>query len=296
MGEVTEPPFRSVAIAGLGLIGGSIALGLRRAWPGVRVIGVDRPDVLAAARRIGAIAEDRRRVSELEDAQVVVLAAPVPDIVQLLREAGDASLGALITDVGSTKRRIMGAARAGSLRFVGGHPIAGAASGGLANARADLFEGREWLVVPNGGDPADIGGVERLVAVLGATSRRVDADEHDRLMAYVSHLPQLLATALMSTAGAAVGAGGLTAAGPGFADMTRLASSPLEIWRGILDTNGDYIAEAADALVSALPASSTALADRTRIDELFERANQWAATTSSTSRPRSTPSSWRRPR
>ena len=270
-----DAPFSSVAIAGLGLIGGSIALGLRRAWPGVRVIGVDRPDVLAAARRIGAIAEDRRRVSELVDAEVVVLAAPVPDILQLLREAGDASLGALVTDVGSTKRRIMGAARAGSLRFVGGHPIAGAASGGLANARADLFEGREWLVVPNGGAPADVGRVERLVAALGATSRRVDADAHDRLMAYVSHLPQLLATALMSTAGAAVGAGGLAAAGPGFADMTRLASSSLEIWRGILDTNGDYIAEAADALVSALPASSTALADRARIDELFERANEW---------------------
>jgi prephenate dehydrogenase len=119
--------------------------------------------------------------------------------------------------------------------------------------------------------------VERLAAGLGAAPRRMGADAHDRLMAYVSHLPQLLATVLMSTVGGAVGPEGLASAGPGFADMTRLASSPAEIWRGILSTNGDYVAEALAELVRRLPASEGELADGARVEAIFQEANGWSA-------------------
>jgi prephenate dehydrogenase len=143
----------------------------------------------------------------------------------------------------------------------------------------DLFERRDWLIVPNGADEPDVERLSRFVRALGAVPRRVHADAHDRVMAYVSHLPQLLATALMATAGDAVGREGLGQAGPGFADMTRLASSPPDIWRGILATNADYIAEALRALAGALPIAGGQLAESARIEQLFQKANEWAGRT-----------------
>jgi prephenate dehydrogenase len=274
---VTEPPFRRLAICGLGLIGGSIALGCRRRWPGVAVLGVDRAEVLGDALARQAITDARSSVADLEDVDLVVLAAPVPEIEALLRDAGRVRLPVLLTDVGSTKRHIMAAAEAAGVRFVGGHPVAGAAAGGFPAARADLFDGREWLIVADGAAGEDVAAVESLARGLGAAPRRVDADAHDRLMAYVSHLPQLLATALMTTAGEGVGREGLAAAGPGFADMTRLASSPAEIWRGILATNGDYVAEAVNALVRTLPAAEGELSNGARVEAIFREAHRWSA-------------------
>ncbi len=279
MSADSTPPFSSVAIVGLGLIGGSVALGLRHRWPDLPVIGVDRPDVLEQAERRGAITRARLRLEDLGDAGLVVLAAPVLEITQLLGEAGRARLQGPLTDVGSTKRHIMATADATGLRFVGGHPVAGAASAGLPSARPDLFEGREWLIVPGRAPEEDVRGLERLVRGLGALPRRMDADRHDRLMAYVSHLPQLLATMLMTTAASAVGEQGLAAAGPGFADMTRLASSPFEIWRGILATNADYVAEALGALAATLPLADGKLADPGRLEAMFRGANEWSERT-----------------
>jgi len=244
------------------------------------VIGVDLPGVAAAALHRGAISEARATLGELREAELIVLATPVPQIMELLAMAARLHLEAVVTDVGSTKRQIMTAA-AGGLTFVGGHPIAGSAHGGLDHARPDLFEGRPWLLVPDAAPEAVIERLEQLVEGLGATPRRTDAETHDRVMAYVSHLPQLLSNALMTTAGAAVGEEGLGICGPGFADMTRLASSPAEIWRGILATNADYVAEAARVLVAELPSGDGDLADTARIDAIFRRANDWFATMNS---------------
>jgi prephenate dehydrogenase len=282
MGEIAaggEAPFRSVAIVGLGLIGGSIAMGLRKRWPAMTVLGVDRPEIIAEAVRLDAITDGRGRAEDLEADELIVLASPVPSIIELVAGLGRNRCRALVTDVGSTKRHIMTAARAASVRLVGGHPIAGAARAGLAHARPDLFRDREWLLVQDGGTEEDVRSLEDLVRGLGAAPRRISADAHDRLMAYVSHLPQILASALMTTAGDAVGREGLAAAGPGFADMTRLASSPAEIWCGILASNGDHIAEALRAFVSALPLGADGLAETSRIEALFQGANDWAKRT-----------------
>jgi prephenate dehydrogenase len=240
---------------------------------------VDVPEVSAAARQLEAITSVRERLEQLQDAELIVLAAPVPQITTLLEAAAGAGLRGTITDVGSTKRQIMAAARGGPSRFVGGHPVAGSAQSGVTSARPDLFERREWLVVPGDADEAAVQVVEALARALGATPRRLDAETHDRLMAYVSHLPQILATALMTTAGNAVGPEGLAAAGPGFADMTRLASSPADLWRGILASNADFVAEAVTALVASLPGTSAAFEDAAQIEVMFRAAGQWTART-----------------
>jgi prephenate dehydrogenase len=229
------------------------------------------------ALRRGAVTAARSGLAELGDADLVVIAAPVPAIAPLLDEAVRAGLRGLLTDVGSTKRQVMAAASERPVTFVGGHPIAGAAQAGLAHARADLFERRDWLLVPGNADEAVVGRLEALVTALGATPRRIEADAHDRLMAYVSHLPQLLATTLMTAAGEAVGREGLAAAGPGFADMTRLAASSPDVWRGILATNADYIVEALRAFTAALPADRGSLTEATSVDALFRAAHKWAS-------------------
>src|SRR5207244_8827561 len=141
--------------------------------------------------------------------------------------------------------------------FVGGHPLAGAARGGLEHARPDLFVGRPWLLTPGGvleGMPPH-DAVERLsafIVALGATPRIVDADAHDRLLAFLSHLPQLTASALMQVVGEAVGNEGLALAGRGLADTTRLASSPPDIWTDIVATNADEIDVALGKLIAVL--------------------------------------------
>jgi len=271
-----DPPFAHIGIVGLGLIGGSAALAVRAAWPAVRVTGVDGPDVVQEAIRIGAIHEGRPSVAELGACDLVMLAAPVPAILQLLADAGRAGFGGVITDVGSTKRRVMAAAAAAGLRgFVGGHPIAGAEHGGLAHARADLFAGQPWMLVADeasGREAAAL--VERCVRGLGAEPHRIDATAHDRTVAYISHVPQLLAVALMSAAGDACGENGLRMSGRAFREMTRLASSPSDLWHGILATNADFVGEALAVLARRLPAAA-ALADHDAIDKTFAEAQRW---------------------
>jgi prephenate dehydrogenase len=270
-------PFARIGIVGLGLIGGSIARGARRAWPRVSIRGVDRQGVVDDACRRGAIDGGGTAITDLLGVDLLVLATPVPDIVAGIHLAARAGPWAAVTDVGSTKRQILAAAEsAGLSTFVGGHPIAGAERGGADEARADLFEGRPWVLVPGSAvDASIIARVDALVRGLGGFPRRLDAETHDRVMAYVSHVPQLLASALMLVAGDAVGDAGLAASGRGFADMTRLASSSADVWHGILTSNADFIAEALSAVAAALPATATDLADTARVDRLLAQAGRW---------------------
>ncbi|MFI5177406.1 MAG: prephenate dehydrogenase [Vicinamibacterales bacterium] len=271
----SDLPLGRVGIVGLGLIGGSIALRLRQVWPAVRMLGVDRPAVADAALARGVIDEARPAASDLRGVDLIVLATPVADIIELVAELGRAGMTSTVTDVGSTKRRVMAAADAAGLRdFVGGHPMAGSARGGLDAARAGLFAGRPWFLTPGvTARPDARARVEQLVRALGATVVAIEADAHDRTMAYVSHLPQLLSVVLMVAAGESVGEPGLAHSGRGLDDMTRLASSPPAIWEGILDSNADYVAEALRRLLTVLP--PTVLVDSAMLRDLFSRANQW---------------------
>jgi prephenate dehydrogenase len=205
-----------------------------------------------------------------------VLAVPVPAILEFVEEAATEHLRCVVTDVGSTKRLITAAAaRAGLPNFVGGHPMAGGERSGLQHARADLFEGRPWLLVADHGPTAAVDLVERFARGLGASPRRIDAATHDRFMAYVSHVPQLVASALMSAAGQRCGLTGLLASGPAFGEMTRVAGSSYDAWRGTLATNADFVAEALEALVGRLP-SASGLRDA-ELATLFADAQHWRA-------------------
>jgi prephenate dehydrogenase len=242
-----------VAIVGLGLIGGSLARALTRA--GYRVLGVDRPAVRRRARTQGAVAQTvATPEGAATRADVVVLAAPPrANLVLLRRLAGSASPGLVITDVGSVKGPICALARRLGLRgFVGGHPVAGTEGRGFAAASADLFRGRPWALIPLPQGTRALSRVRALVRAVGARPVTVSARDHDRALAFLSHLPQVVSFALLDAVRHdPVAARHLRLAGPGFRDMTRLARSPRPLWREILGQNRAEVARALRALRSA---------------------------------------------
>jgi prephenate dehydrogenase len=300
----SEVPFPSIAIVGLGLIGGSIALGVRERWPQSRVFGVDAEPVLAHAVGAGAIERGFDTIAALPDVSLIVLAAPVRQNIELLRQISGRvgrvrspldRLGATrsgvegpgppdrpltITDVGGTKREIVNAARAlpPGVTFVGGHPLGGGERGGFAFARPDLFAGRPWIFTPDGSDMPDaVERLSRLAAGLGARPLIKSADEHDRVMAFVSHLPQLAASALMDAVGSAAHGEGLRMAGRGLIDTTRLASSPADVWRDICLTNADAIEAALDCLIQRLTQLRGDLRHGDDVEAIFAAAARWRA-------------------
>jgi prephenate dehydrogenase len=279
LGEIADPPFSSIAIAGLGLIGGSIALGVRDRWPEVRITGVDRPPVLAHVLGSGVIDRAETDAAAIGEVDLIVLAAPVRQNLELLRVLADGqATGAVVTDVGGTKRSIATAARTlpRRLSFVGGHPIGGAEKGGFGFARPDLFAGKPWIFTPD--DDADAAVVARLTRFaegLGGRPSSMRADDHDRTMAFLSHLPQLAASALMHAVGSAMPADRFTLAGRGLMDTTRLASSPADVWRDICATNADTIGEALDILIARLTDLRQDLSQGDAIDRIFAEAARW---------------------
>jgi prephenate dehydrogenase len=279
MSEVSEAAFAEVAIVGLGLIGGSIALAIREHAPATRIVAVDRPAVLAHALGSGAIDRGAQRVTGIGTPDLVILAAPVRQNLELLAEAASQMPATtLITDVGGTKRDIVTAARAlvAPAAFIGGHPIGGAERGGFAFARPDLFAGRPWILTPDETSSAGrLASLTGFVTSLGARPTIMAAGEHDRLMAFLSHLPQLAASALMDVAGSAAGTDGLRVSGRGLMDTTRLASSPASIWRDICASNAEPLREALDLLIARLSALRDDLEGGGEIDAVFGRAAQW---------------------
>jgi len=277
--ERSSPIFTRIGIVGLGLIGGSIALAARELWPSATVIGVDNKDVLEIGMRRHAIDVAADHLVGLAEADLVILAAPVRQNLALLNELGEHVRGeAIVTDTGSTKRDIVAAARAlpARLTFVGGHPLGGAAFGGLEHARPDLFRQRPWIFTPaDDSSPVAIEKLTSFVAALGSVPSSMAADEHDRVLAFLSHLPQLTASALMDVVGGAIGADRLALAGRGLVDTTRLASSPADIWRDIAASNADQIGPALDALIALLQSIRGDLKAGTRIEEVFAGAKRW---------------------
>jgi prephenate dehydrogenase len=274
-----EPIFAKIGIVGLGLIGGSIALAARQLWPTSLVIAVDNKDVLETAMRLHAIDVAADDLIVLAEADLVVLAAPIRQNLTILEQL-DANVRnpAVVTDTGSTKREMVDAAKMLPPRFtfVGGHPLGGAAASGLEHARSDLFTGRPWLFTPSGDGTGEA--LEKLLAfakALGADPRVMTAAAHDRLLGFLSHLPQLTASALMKVVGDAVGADGLAYAGRGLVDTTRLASSPAEIWKDVTATNADEVGRALDALIAVLQDLRQDLTAGDQLEEVFSTASRW---------------------
>ncbi len=246
-----------VAVLGVGLIGGSIGLAAR-SRAGAEVWGYDPdPAVRARALELGAIDAAAPDVAGAVDgADVVFVAAPVGALgVTVAAALAAAGPGCVVSDVGSTKRAI---AEAGSdERFIGGHPLAGAESAGVAHARADLFEGAVWYLTPARGSTAGVlyERLHRLLCSFGAQPSAVDAETHDRAMACVSHLPHVLANLLVAQAASLLEGEGSTrvpAVGPSFRDATRVAGANSSIWTDIYMSNSDALIAGIDELQAHL--------------------------------------------
>jgi prephenate dehydrogenase len=266
----------SLAIVGLGLIGTSVALAARRRWPNIRILGVDRPEALLHPTIVHVCDLASPDPAVAREADVVVLAAPVDVILALMPAiARVARADALVMDVGSTKRAIVAAAQAlGVSRFVGGHPMAGAEVSGPGAARSDLFDARPWFLVP-ASDAPDRSRADAFVESLGAVPVWTDAASHDRLMAAVSHLPQVVASALMVTTGNATGDEGLRWAGAGLRDTTRLAASTAPLWESVLASNHDELQPLLLRLADELRAIAYQLANPNAVREVFDAANRY---------------------
>ena len=260
-----------LAIVGLGLIGTSVALATRRASPDTTLIGVDHVDVIRHPRIVDTFTLATTELSVVADADLVVLATPVNVILETLRELREIAPRARIMDTGSTKRAIIAAAREAQLaQFVGGHPMAGSEHTGPDAARADLFDARPWFLVGT----TDVE-LRQFVQRLGATPvfMQDDGSEHDRLMAAVSHLPQVVVSALMARIGETVGADGLAYAGSGLRDTTRLAASEARVWESILSTNADALRPLLLALAHDLESLAAGLSDTAAVRRFFGIAN-----------------------
>ena len=243
-----------VAVVGVGLIGGSIGFAARRRLD-AEVTGFD-PDSarLERAVELGALDRATGSVAEaVEDAEVVFCAAPVGALAELAAAALAASgEEAVVSDVGSTKRALTDALaeRDDATRFIGGHPLAGAETAGVGNARAELLEGARWYLTPTErSSGVHYDRLQRAVADLGARPQAIDPETHDRLMATVSHLPHVIANVLVQQAAAAAveESERLPEVGPSFRDTTRVAGANPAIWGGIFATNREAVAREIDA-------------------------------------------------
>ena len=266
-----------IAVIGVGLIGGSIAVSARERL-GAFVSGFDldaRSLELALERGLidracGSVAE------AVADARAVFVAVPVGGALEsVLAVLEAAPAECVVTDTGSTKRALV--ASVADPRFVGGHPLAGTEHAGTSFARADLFDGAAWYLTPSSRTARD--GLERLrelLSGLGAQPSPVSAERHDRLMASVSHLPHVLANALVCEAASMPSADGDPpfAAGPSFRDITRVAGAPSAIWTDIYVQNADLLDAAIGRAIDSLQEFRAALAagDAVRLTALNEAA------------------------
>lgn len=260
---------RSLGIAGVGLIGGSIGLAARKA--GWEVAGVDRAEVLDEAVNLGAI--DRpSTLDEIRGADLVVLAAPISKVTALLGSITPTD--SLITDAASAKGEIVAEASKQGLRFVGGHPMAGSQLAGVTNAEADLFRGARYFLTPTDHtNPEDYREVVQFVRELGATPTAVDPEQHDLLMAALSHLPHLMAAALLKVA-SDISPEALSFAGPSFRDLTRVGASNPSLWSDILAENAPALGEALGAFAGAMAQLGSEVSNREAMERRFREARK----------------------
>jgi prephenate dehydrogenase len=274
-----------VAILGCGLMGGSLAAALRRRNLATSITGYDvDPDAGARGVRLGLFDAAASSCSEAaRQANLVVLAAPVGAMPGLLSDlAGEFRPAAIATDLGSTKGDVVSAARralgSAFARFVPAHPIAGGERPGLEHADADLFEGCTVVMTPATETRTDaVARVEHLWRSCGARVVQMDAVEHDRMLASVSHLPHVVAFALVAHLASQPDVQRrLALAGPGFRDFTRIAASSAAMWRDIALANRDAIGQELRALIAQLQQVDRALTagDSGALQEVFELASR----------------------
>jgi prephenate dehydrogenase len=251
---------QTVAIAGVGLIGGSFAQALRAAGFDGHILGVSSPATIEQACKLGVIDRGASLEEAVQTADLLYLAQPISQILSTIDQIGemDTRRDLLITDAGSTKQAIVARAqqKIRGAQFVGGHPMAGKESRGVGSAEPELFRGRTYVLTPR--SPGDLStGPARIfvdwIARIGAVLVTMSPGEHDVTVSFTSHLPQLLSTTLACTLSDALAASqDVSVSGPGLSDTTRLALSEWDIWRDILTTNAKNIEKALGMYIDKL--------------------------------------------
>jgi len=279
--------FKQITIIGTGLIGGSFGMAVKAAERGIHIVGCDRPHILERAGKMGAIdhgVEDP--AAAVEGSNLILLATPVGTIIDLLERIGPvAGPAALITDTGSTKQEILNRAQAvfgaqAGHRFLGGHPMAGKEHSSIFSADPGLFCNAAWLLVRSGPQQDMRSGriqeYQQLLESIGARVTEIGADRHDLLCAWISHLPQMISTALAATLVDEFGDDPDLHAigGRALREMTRIASSPFSMWRDVAHTNSGNI----ERVLARMEQRLAHLRENLKTPELreeFERANRF---------------------
>ena len=276
-------PGQTVAVVGTGLVGTSIALAAVRAGAAVRAWDPDPAALEVAASHAGVVAADDLSSAVL-GASIVVVGAPIAAIAPTVAESLEAEPGAVVTDAGSIKVQVvaetesLASARGIDLsRFVPGHPMGGSERSGPAHASASVVDGIVWAITPSpSSSERSIARLEAFIAAVGARPVRLTPERHDRLVAIVSHLPQVASTALMSLAAAeeADEPDILLLAAGGFRDLTRLAASSPRLWSEILLANRDEVARAIDLYVDRLERlrEEVLAGDAAAVERVFDEA------------------------
>jgi prephenate dehydrogenase len=272
---------QTVAIFGVGLIGGSFALALRKAGFSGQILGVSSPETIQRALDLKVIDDAAEPDGAAHAADLIYLSQPILQIIDSLPQvARSIRPGALVTDAGSTKSEIV--QRAAALfshgQFLGGHPMAGRERRGVDAAEADLFTGRPYVLTPHSITQLEQPNAQQFqewLAKIGAVPMLLDPAEHDRIVAFTSHLPQLASTALAAMLSARTEPKSRVF-GPALLDSTRLALSSFDIWSDIFTTNRAPALEALSAYIAQLQ-QIRAVFETAELREQFDRASEFAA-------------------
>lgn len=263
--EAQEPPFNNIAVIGLGLIGASLAAALKKSYPNIVVVGIDTDS------RTCVVAKERNWVDEAwkpdaeafdefikGEADLVIIATPVAVVDYYLEKLEDLSYSGVITDTISTKAHILESAEAhlqNSSNYIPGHPMSGSESSGIDAARSDLFEGSNWILCPNDTtDPDNFTKLHELIRGMNARVVSIPREDHDKAVAIVSHVPHMVASALVALASrhADESKALLRLAAGGFKDTTRIAAGSPDLWCGIAFDNSAALTAGLDELVSII--------------------------------------------
>ncbi len=277
--------FKKITIIGVGLIGGSLGLALKEKKPNFKIIGIDKQEIIEKAIIRGAIDEGTINLKEgIKEADVVILATPVKIILDLLPQINPfLKKGCLVTDTGSTKTQIVKKANkvlSKDIHFIGGHPMAGSEKYGINSANTHLFLDKTYILTPS--NKSKLAALEKIfliIGMIGAKRLILDPFEHDKIIAAISHLPQILAVSLTNTISTLVQEENnnnyLKVIGGGFKDMTRIASSPYNIWEDICQTNQENILRSIQEFRNYLEVIEEKLKnDPSSLKEEFQKASK----------------------
>jgi prephenate dehydrogenase len=251
-----EGGFKKITIIGVGLIGGSLGMAIKAGGMNGRIVGVDKLRIIEKAIALGVIDQGTDSLLEgIQNADLIIIATPIGTILKILTKiAPHLKEKCLVTDTGSTKVRIMKEANRilpSYIDFIGGHPMAGSEKFGIDAASTQLFKNKPYILIPqNKSNQKALEKMYRIVSMIGAYPLKLNAKEHDRIAAAISHLPQLIAISLVNLSGSLAekenNKNFFKASGSAFDDMTRVASSSFEIWKDIYATNNEIVIEMID--------------------------------------------------